>query len=550
MRLILFTLLAMSSVSFAAQGEDEEAQARFTAAIAKIREVTEAKCETILDPASEPRLRSIAVDAIFAGISVDRHDWMATVAKIYKRVDELKPGQTLTIEDSDHALNQVQWEHLLKSMGLRILGLRSFNALNRIRALVEKIEPDQAIELQLADLTALTEPQKLELRYYKNRKFPELREVITRQHKRILAFPYYVDRGELFVLAQQESNRIPPTETMNEASGAGYFPEPIAIEAVRSENLERKFVRLIKRMMPRQFGLRVTRTPSSFYPSPDALGDRANALFIPLRDKLEEGIFDWEPMDAAKLLERAHWTTAGNGIFETNLYLLFLATGQLLPRWSGETIELENGGLTLVPREATLPLEQTKTWSRKRWFLPARPKQWQVMRAEFRELNSGGTAVSDKQAEIAVSAAKNSHLISLLPVRKLHGVLWVGLATGDFPAPQASGESSWQWTLPVMRLPQDQRSITAGLIDLKFRFERQFTAEISSLQSLGSSFRPDSEISADIIHPYVAELQGDVTNSRLAWFPLETLIANRKQVRDGRLLLSLLRLAHAEGLLH
>ena len=140
-------------------------------------------------------------------------------------------------------------------MGLRILGIRRFDESGKIRALVQKVDEKQGVELQLVDVAAhVTSPRKFEIQYFKNHRSGELREMIARRERRIFTFPYYFAMGKLFVVARPESHGIPMTVPLADVGGTGYLPQPVAIPLANRERPVRKAVQLLREMFPYQLG--------------------------------------------------------------------------------------------------------------------------------------------------------------------------------------------------------------------------------------------------------------------------------------------------------
>jgi hypothetical protein len=434
-------------------------------------------------------------------------------------------------------------------LGLRILGIRGFDGYNRVEALAQKVEPTQGHELQIVDFSVAINPQRAEIQYYKNRT-SELREMVFRRQRRIFNFPYYSQNGKIFLFVRPEVHGLPMPQTLHEVGGMGYLPQPIVVQAEGGENLERKSIRLLKMMMPSQFGWFVKRRRMSYFPSPDVLMENAHSIFVRLKHAAAEPVFDWEPMDTATLFQRLQGSTAGNADLEIGLYQLYLDESHPVPEWTGAQPRIEDRHVWQMPAPRSLELPQNKSWSRKRWFLPSQPQSWNIGTLDFREASARGSEVSRRQVEAVVAKRHSSHSLTFLPVTRANGEIYVGLITFETPAPQAAGESSRMWTLPTMRLSADEKSLHNGVQYFQQEFEQRFKMKLSSVQSLGGSYQPDADLSTDVIHPYVAEIEDDAFQSgRLGWFSLKKLILNREKLQDGRLLLSLYRLAHAEGLL-
>lgn len=378
------------------------------------------------------------------------------------------------------------------------------------------------------------ESAKFRMRYFKNRRSGETAEMIELTAPHLMAFSYFSDGPTLKVYVRPQATRLPRSNPLIEAGADGYSPQPVTFSFAENESPQRRVMRVLKTVAPSALHLFPRKFKAEFYPSPDSLLVVSRSLFIQLKTPLDRKIFDWEAWDVGGLIQHLEEVAEGDGILELNLHHLLQQTKIGAPAWTGERINLNNLDSSHLPQTVfDLHIKPRRNWRLRRWFVPSSSEHWNFF--------------SEDRHEYAVSRLGSANQISLLPVKKINSQVWVGLKTIDTPVPQQmNGEGSVIWALPTWRVYTGETSLKIAVQDASLRFEREFDIPIISTQTLGASFRTDPAVSADLIYPYIAEVNSDSRFGQgLAWFPLDFVMGKLSEIKDARLLLTLYRLEQA-----
>ena len=145
--------------------------------------------------------------------------------------------------------------------------------------------------------------------------------------------------------------------------------------------------------------------------------------------------------------------------------------------------------------------------------------------------------------------------MSALPVTKINGKIYVGLQRQQLAGVQLVEGTSDLVTNPSWHLAKTVRNLDEGRNFAAQKLESDFGLKVQQVFSLGGAYHSSPGITAETVHTIAVEVEpssivsGATPNSGLTWVALEDLVQQRTQVRDGRLLIGALRLAHATGLL-
>lgn len=403
-----------------------------------------------------------------------------------------------------------------------------------------------APQAEVANSVSVTAPAKFRLRYFKNRRSGETTEMLELTEPHLMTFAYFPDGRSLKVYLRPQAAGLPISDPLAEIGRSGYEPQPVTFSFAENENPRRRVMRVLKTVAPSALHLFPRKFAAEFYPSPDSMLVNSRSLFIRLKAPLHRKIFDWEAWDAANLIQRLEETGAVDGILELNLHHLLQESQTPPPPWAGKQISLKNLDSSRLPQVTySLRIEPRRNWRTRRWFAPSGSERWEFFSGDIQEVNAQGGPAA-KRMEYAVSRMGSANQISMLPVKKINSRVWVGLKTIDTPVSQMYGEGSVIWALPTWRVYTGETSLKTALKDTSLRFEREFDTPIISVQALGASFRTEPAVSADLIYPYIAEVDPDARfQQRLAWFPLDRVMTKLSEIKDARLLITLYRLEQA-----
>ena len=138
----------------------------------------------------------------------------------------------------------------------------------------------------------------------------------------------------------------------------------------------------------------------------------------------------------------------------------------------------------------------------------------------------------------------DSSLYRLWCFRKQNNEFFLGIEVRDLPVPQILSENSTILVAPAMRLPKHIASFKA--LENHILNTSIFGSKIINFSRLGEKFFPSVGVTPEQAYPYIVELEQN--NDKLKWVNLNELYNNLELVRDGHLLVSILRLVNALGL--
>ena len=299
----------------------------------------------------------------------------------------------------------------------------------------------------------------------------------------------------------------------------------------------------------------------SWLPSPGGLGEKVRALWVELpagaADALprevtrDGGIWDGGQLklvEATQTLRAAQVGGMLDARIELNLHDRLHALQRSVGPWIGAEVPAStaSGGACVpaaVPVASLLSAPPAATPA----FVPAvAPGGFlSVHRARFSALDGSAGELGADHLEWVSPAARSTRTASVLPYVREGTRVRVGLERRELPAAQLFEGDAALWAVPAWRLPEAGMRADRAEAWVAARAEAEFGVAGAGLVPLGGAYCPSPGLTPETVTPYVLPVERCAGGDALTWVELEDLVANRRQLRDGHLLLSALRLWQA-----
>ena len=434
----------------------------------------------------------------------------------------------------------------------------------------QKIAADEGAQFRLRGGHVLARPKYLRARVMRDRVTQKTYDVVDRPFGTLDVLPYFRRGGALYVLGKQGFPRPILTADADQRRlsgiyGHGFNAEPISFvfsnENPRFAEIERELEKRA-RVTPDQILPRGPGPAYTMYPSPGMISEVVRMMAIPIRARPlsltipGENYSGFEssgvvrPIEATAVLRSAQVGSILDARLEVAVYNLLLDERRPLGPWIGNEIKIAPAKIPgLRRRDAGRVFDPTV---RRRRFEPtdaaSSPKFLEVVEGTFDELNLRGESIATAVREYVRPTRFSDATISVLPVVRKGRRVLVGLERRDLPAVQMHEGHSDLVTTPAWRLG---RAVDDLLKAERFGLARlgaEFGAEATRLQPLGGPYHSSPGITNELVFPFVAEVRADTAaTSTLTWVALDDLIEHRHLIRDGHLVITALRLAHALG---
>ncbi len=411
----------------------------------------------------------------------------------------------------------------------------------------------------------VTEPSYVQLNAYAHVATGKVYELVERPHPTLDVLPWFERDGQVFVAAKQSF----PRPIVNAASDspniervhlAGYMTEPIAATTGGDANTDVAVRRLLsERAGIDAASLKAIGPVRRYFPSPGGLDELVSARAVEITPAKATS---WpvgnysafstsgriQYLDATQVL-RAYQV---GGMFESRLevgiYDLLLDRGTALGPWIGTEIKLDEQSATIVPAlvgEVLSPparsVFEPTPFSNSQGFL-------EVRSGTFVETDASGKTMNETRLEYVVPKKASANTVSVMPVFRSNGRVFVGLEQRDLPAAQRFSGSSCLTTNPAWRLPKTVEHGDDVAAFLREHLATDCGLDARKIMKLGGRYFPSPGVTPEMVYPYAVEIDAaSIATSELSWVALDELLAARKGVTDGHLLVGLYRLAHALG---
>jgi hypothetical protein len=148
--------------------------------------------------------------------------------------------------------------------------------------------------------------------------------------------------------------------------------------------------------------------------------------------------------------------------------------------------------------------------------------------------------LAEHELEFVLPSERSCNTVLSLPVVHADEVL-VGLETRHLPVPQIREGNSRILTAPAWRLDRQVSSLDQA----KSVLAASFGVPSSSITPLGAPYFPSAGITPERVYPFIVSLSETATGADYDYVPLTEVKRNLHRLRDGHLLIAVMRLIHA-----
>ena len=434
----------------------------------------------------------------------------------------------------------------------------------------EKIANGAGMLFRAMDQRENIAPNFLKLRVLRDRQKNKIYDVVERPNVTVDLVPYFSRHGRLYVLGKQGFPRPILTVTSNQdrLSGMrsdGYAVEPLSFIRGSPQPLFSEVEEQLARRGGVPAGEILQRGPGrsySFYPSPGMVAEMTTSIAIPIRSRRVESSSPAEnysgfsssgivrPLEATQVLRSAQAGSVVDARLEIAVYHLLLDHHRPVGTWIGEKIQLHSVAAAVRVEAATVVLNPRRARVFEQMPDAAAGGFLTIASANFRELDSEGATVAERQLEFVRPKDWSSSVVSVLPVIRTRDDILVGLETRHLPAVQLHEGNSNLTTNPAWRIPQTVRSLDGAKDYATTRLREEFQVEPGAVFELGGLYNPSKGVTPETVHPVLVEVKPIAgAQSNLRWVRLSDLVEERAAIKDGHLLVTALRAAHALGVL-
>ena len=338
------------------------------------------------------------------------------------------------------------------------------------------------------------------------------------------------------------------------ARWGGYLIEPITAMVPRDATAETIAEIVLNRaVISRKQIVRID-PGLTYYPSPGGIDEIVKALFVEVAGPVSahplpaaisglDTTGEVREFDAQHLLRAAHVGVLPEARIEINLYALMDRLGIPPDPYVGEAIQLpadHDGPVARADLDALLSVPPVTPFEP----APVLAGYLRLVRsvfAEHGERDGLPLALAEIELEFVLPRATSINTAVALPLVSNCGEPLVGLETRLLPAPQRAEANARLLTAPAWRLDRGVTSLhaTRDFVAAKFGVASE------AVTPLGAPYFPSAGITPERVHPFVVRFASDPATLPYDFVPLSALRARLHQLRDGHLLVALLRITHA-----
>ena len=423
----------------------------------------------------------------------------------------------------------------------------------------ERVPPGVGVRMQAAE----TQPSLgfLTLSHYRHRD-GSVRDLVSRPHLTVDAIPWFEDDDELFVLARMGYPRpiltAAPAAALDGSSPPGWVSEPLTVLAG-----EDPLGQTIERALRERAGVDTDRILSmdpgtTVLPSPGGLREEVRSMFVRIEPQYVEHDVPAASgfstsgrvgaIEARQLLRAAQVGGLPDARLELNVYDLLRRTGRDRGPWIGDTLEVPErprlarcGDLAALQRPPRRMFAEVAA-EHSHGFLALQCQR-------FDEFDAQGQTVASRALEFVTPRPLSARTISTALLRRMDGLVHLGLDDDDLPAAQCIRGNSELWVAPAWRLPHDVVGPTDGIGFVRSRLREEYGVTFEDLAWLGGRYHPSTGATPEVVHPLAVEVATVEEGRRpLTWVPVEALTRAPQWLADGHLRIAVERCAHLLGL--
>jgi len=450
--------------------------------------------------------------------------------------------------------------------------------------IAEKVAETGAVQIKvLSDLPQNTPDFAKVKRFEKlgpDGKILAIQELVTRQRHdsdKLVAcdvLPFFLYNGELYFGASETPRLL---KVLNKKNSKDYnYTSPYHIEQIGalldSKNLDSPSK--VSEGTTTILDQRANISPNSIvkflkptlgYTKADAYDELVLMQAVETTQAYWEGVVD---VQIDKLYSRRHMRTfeasrylqgCQAGIsqdrrLELMVYQSGIAEKANLGAWLGEPLHLQNqANFLLAPEKHEFPENQKKQIVYVESTIPGHPEFFQTRVAHFSEVDKENKEIGSAKLEYVQTFERHKlsdHSISVLPVSKEKGEIYVGINQDDFIAPFLHEGESGLFSIPTFKIPNNIESNPESFRWTTRRLRDFFGISTDYLQKLGGKYLASPGISPETIQPMICEAkQSESLNNSLQWVSLKELLAKADEIKCLQLRTAVYRAGHMFGLL-
>jgi len=426
----------------------------------------------------------------------------------------------------------------------------------------EKVRRGRSRRLRETAREERTRPAFLRLDGFRHAATGATWDLASRPHPALDVFAWMEVGGSLLVAVRAAYPRPLLTSglaelPLDDARSGGFLHEPLTVADAAPGDVPA--LALSQLGLPRD-ALGEVEEGLCWLPSPGGLGEKVRALWVELPAGAAEvlprevtrdgGIWDGGQLklvEATQTLRAAQVGGMLDARIELNLHDRLHALGRPLGPWIGA--ELPGSADEAWAGAAAVPVAKllAPSPSSEQAFVPAvAPGGFlAVHRARFAALDGVSGELGADHLEWVAPAARSTRTASALPYVRRGKHVRVGLERRELPAAQLFEGDAALWAVPAWRLPETGMRADRAEAWVAGRAEVEFGVAGAGLVPLGGAYCPSPGLTPETVTPYALPVERRFGASALTWVDLEDLVAHRRQLRDGHLLLSALRLWQA-----
>jgi hypothetical protein len=157
--------------------------------------------------------------------------------------------------------------------------------------------------------------------------------------------------------------------------------------------------------------------------------------------------------------------------------------------------------------------------------------------------------VARQALEFVLPRRLSANTVAVAPLRRHDGEVWIGIDDDDLPAAQSFSGASSILVAPAWRVPRELASWNAARAWVAERLLGEYGVRAADVWELGGRYHPSPGLTPEVVHPLAVEVAEEVGGERgLLWLRLQEAVSHAGELRDGHLLILVLRAAQALGL--
>jgi len=385
-------------------------------------------------------------------------------------------------------------------------------------------------------------------------------DLISRPYPVCDLLPWRLADGRLRVAARHGYPRpitraVPRGPTMIDGSRwGGYLIEPITGMVPPDAPADTIAATLMERAGIARDAVIGIEAGVSYYPSPGGIDEIVNSLFVELsaavlHRPLSAAISGFSTagqvreFDAQDLLRAAHVGILPEARLEMNVYALMDKLGIRPDPFIGEPIEIPDAPARACLRRSSIGdlLARPAATSFVRTDTPS--GYLRLVRSTFADQtveNGLPRTLAEQDLEFVVPSELSVNTVVALPTM-CDGEPFVGLETRLLPVPQLHEGNARILTAPAWRLG---RNVMTAAQVTEF-VSAAMGVSFDDIVPLGASYFPSAGITPERVHPFIVRLSGDCADLPYDFVPLAQLRSQLGRLRDGHLLVAVMRLLHA-----